>query len=752
MIYIDRARVPVPKSLLSTVADQERRRAAEFFSQPLTTRGQRRYDFPFNLLKRTKIELGQLFYNKCAFCESSLGGADFGEIEHFRPKAEARGLQGNSDPDHYWWLVLEWENLYLTCQICNASKRNFFPVVGPRASVGESLGEERALLIDPCHDRPERYLEFREDGSVANRPMPPEEGRRFENHNRGQVTIDVFQLNRKPLIEGRFQALRQSLAIWEALSSKSMPQKLLERSVSVLQEAVRPEAPYAGAVQQVLAQRIDAILEVEAPDSPLSKAVQPLHDTLKTSLQRAPRQAARRDIEVEAPRRAPTPRATVLRGIGYIKEIHIRNFRILDRLDLELQPESAAKFKRADENSPSQVGWKVLLGENAVGKSTVLQALALALVGKKEAVRTLHNLQLTPADLLRRNQAQGSIRLTLSGEPGAIEVRFDKNSLEFSRGESGANTLVRAYGATRLLPPRQKGKPSTNRQLHDIKNLFDPYARLTDADAWLGETEQTSEESFLSACLTLKDLLAIDEDIRREDGRLMIDVGSGPVSLERLSSGYRASLALAIDLMRAMPNLHDKREATGIVMIDEIDAHLHPRWKMDIVRRLRTAFPGIQFIATTHEPLCLRGLRDGEVAVMRRNSDAISVLEDLPSPEGLRVDQLLISPFFGLDSTVDPALDDLLKRYYRLLATPDSKLTPEQRDELAKIKAQLPRKGVLGYTRRDQLVYEAIDEYLAKEPSLTNESEIRRLREQTKRKVAEIWRGIRSRSDAEPKP
>jgi hypothetical protein len=66
------------------------------------------------------------------------------------------------------------------------------------------------------------------------------------------------------------------------------------------------------------------------------------------------------------------------------------------------------------------------------------------------------------------------------------------------------------------------------------------------------------------------------------------------------------------------------------------------------------------------------------------------------------------------------------------------------------LKSRLPREGVLGYTRRDQLVYEAIDKHLAQELTLKDEAKIQKLRTRTKKKIADLWRGVRARQGVEP--
>src|SRR5262249_5578732 len=108
--------------------------------------------------------------------------------------------------------------------------------------------------------------------------------------------------------------------------------------------------------------------------------------------------------------------------------------------------------------------------------------------------------------------------------------------------------------------------------------------------------------------------------------------------------------------------------AEAIVLLDEIEVHLHPRWKMTIVERLRRCFPRLSFIVTTHDPLCLRGLRKNEIMVLRRDAaGAISPLTDIPDLDGFRADQLLTSPLFDLVTTRGPRTEADRARYGELL-------------------------------------------------------------------------------------
>jgi predicted ATP-binding protein involved in virulence len=211
------------------------------------------------------------------------------------------------------------------------------------------------------------------------------------------------------------------------------------------------------------------------------------------------------------------------------------------------------------------------------------------------------------------------------------------------------------------------------------------------------------------------------------------------VPLDELSDGYQSVIALATDVLSVfLPvwgNLIETAE--GIVLIDEIDAHLHPTWKMRIVELLRACFPHVQFITTTHDPLCLRGLRRGEVMVLQRGAAGrVVAVKDLPSPEGMSVDQLLTSEHFGLSSILEPGVDALFRRYYRLLAS--KRRTPEQDKTLKTLKATLAKLNHMGRTRREQIMLQVIDQYLAEGPPATRAEQAGR-RDRLLNRLIDVW-------------
>ena len=163
------------------------------------------------------------------------------------------------------------------------------------------------------------------------------------------------------------------------------------------------------------------------------------------------------------------------------------------------------------------------------------------------------------------------------------------------------------------------------------------------------------------------------------------------------------------ELLRTQPDLEDAR---GVVLIDEIETHLHPRWKMRVMRALRKAMPKVTFIATTHDPLCLRGMEQGEVVVLAKDKNQqIYQLTDLPNISGMRVEQILTSDYFGLNSTADPETEAQLTAYVAALTR--AQAGDQDADKrTTRLGATLRETLVLGETAADQLAQEALERFL----------------------------------------
>jgi len=108
-----------------------------------------------------------------------------------------------------------------------------------------------------------------------------------------------------------------------------------------------------------------------------------------------------------------------------------------------------------------------------------------------------------------------------------------------------------------------------------------------------------------------------DVQVETDPLRLTVEKQGHRLALNQLSDGERAFIAMIGDMVRrltlANPHLDDPLQGHGVVIIDELELHLHPRWQREIVQNLRETFPNIQFIGTTHSPFVIQSLQAGEL-------------------------------------------------------------------------------------------------------------------------------------------
>jgi uncharacterized protein (TIGR02646 family) len=688
MIKVDRSAVSAPSVLSGAQARAGLARAAEHFATQDARSEQAVFEFePVYAEPEVITALSDLFAGKCAFCESPAAASAAPIRHHFRPKQEAVNVDGEVSRPHYWWLVYDWENLYFSCQRCATAAGARFPVRGARARTEanwEELRAERALLVDPCWDEPADHLVFDDEGVVAPRS------------EKGEYTIDTYSLNRRELVAARQQAIADALSTVRMRMDAAAP--------TDIDSIVSPRRAYAAAVGQAVARFFE------------SSAIEPVGKA---------REAVGFITAAETLKRVTEERERSVLPLG-IERVEIRNFRGIKELNIDLTEEETTGT------------WAMLLGENGFGKTSVLQAIALALMGQAARDR----LKLSIDGLVHHDANYAEIKVQPRGalEPRVLYV--DRRSGRFEIAGDDTPAPIAAYGAGRVPPTRDPGRLLRRYRVRPrIASLFDSHAPLMPARRWLLDLD---EDAFNFAARALKRLVLEPEEsmVARQDSTVLL-LRPEAVSLEQLSDGYRAMIALAADLMSFFIARYGSMDAAeGIVLVDELGAHLHPRWQMQIVGAFREAFPRLQFVATTHDPLCLRGLDDSEVVVLRRTeSGQVYALprNEVPSVRGLRVDELLTSEVFGLSSTIDPELEGKFDDYYALLSSPER--GPETEGRIAELRDELAAYRQLGSTRRERLALEAADEYLANERDRSDPDTRTELSRETKARLRAIWAG-----------
>lgn len=153
-------RPPLPQSLKSTEVEETKKQIEKKIKSDSPLKSN---DFKSHLWRKKDIKdsLKSLQHGKCCYCERMRDTYGEIDVEHFRPKA---GITGEDKHPGYWWLVYEWENLFLACKSCNeVMKKNQFPLLpgGKRAFTPEhDLKLEKPVLIHPIDEDPEKFIGF----------------------------------------------------------------------------------------------------------------------------------------------------------------------------------------------------------------------------------------------------------------------------------------------------------------------------------------------------------------------------------------------------------------------------------------------------------------------------------------------------------------------------------------------------------------------------------------------------------------
>lgn len=766
MQNFDRGREPPPASLMDGNARETKRWLLNFLGQGTQRQSQIRLAMSSRVIEATDLDeaAARLFNGRCAFCERAgrLRAYRFRPIEEAEPADAAPAEDADRRHLYYAWLANAWENIYPICEGCTPAEPYRFPVRGKRCRLpsendlqrfaDDPTGlwrepiAEKPMLLDPCAN--ENYR-----AEIATLPT----GELIGLTSRAAATIGHFKLNRTELLNERRRTLIDRLdELLHGSAGDPAPELFDFRNMEF------------GGSWFLLLYQMAKLLEAGRQRPRLTMVT--IHAYYRDALAReeGPRRIVDAFDRLAAEQRQLfSRRAAVPTPGGSAKPVRVEiiNFKAVEKLELELvRPGDVAPSGKPQPIAPAVL----ILGENSAGKSSILEAIALAAAGP--AAR--EDLPVETVDLVLQPRLMGAAA-SGPGRTARIRMIYDDertSELRIARGafEEEAHpdpAPVFAYGAFRMFLKAGKRPRASAR----VRSLFAPDYILPNPEVWLASIHGTP--AFAEVARALRSILAIggDFEVIRVDPETRtcsiitrVTGGDGEIvetatPLSVVSSGFRSVLGMACDAMRGLLDNRDARKnvslanARGTILIDEIEAHLHPRWKMQIVRGLREALPSVTLLATTHDPLCLRDLASGEVVVLRRVLSAgsplntelpttVERLAELPAMSALTIEQLLTSDLFQLFSTDEAATTGSLAEIGDLLAAERSgvDLSPDRRVALdrarRRIVADVAHSLPIGSTEVQRLVQEAVEEYLRDRRSVTSER-LQRLRNDTRAQI-----------------
>ena len=410
----------------------------------------------------------------------------------------------------------------------------------------------------------------------------------------------------------------------------------------------------------------------------------------------------------------------------YISRIHLKNIRCFANLEICF-----------DLNGDS-VPFTLLLGDNATGKTTLLRSLAMGLCDESSAAGLMKE---SDAGYIRQGKNSGQIVIDLKRKNGRKIYSITTNLTKEWAGEllrqkttpakkfPWKEIFVSGYGAARGVSGA--GDISGYSVINAVYNLFNYSEGLQNPELTILRIANDSSKARVVNALNT--FLRTDK-IELKGSGIIVDGSWGSMPLRDLADGYKSSFLWVTDFLGWAFNqddaLSDLGDIEGIIFLDEIEQHLHPKWQQQVITQVRTLLPRVQFISTTHSPVIAASIgqvrepidRDNLIRLALSTGNVVSA-EKLPAMREKRADQVLASEAFEYVITSNREINSILREASILKGKGNNRDISEE--------------------NRYQMLRNMIAEYLISQEETQIESEIvDELDTRTKKWIADLQRKI----------
>jgi predicted ATPase len=617
-------------------------------------------------------KLLELYRHKCAYCETPIGVEHSPAlVTHYRPLTL------------YPWLIYEWSNLLPVCQDCYLYKENTFPILNSQKRVkapplnrqkwradSEELLAENPLILHPEIDVPERSLALDREGKWQ----------AIRRNFKATTTIYTYKLNagraaldRQKLLKKWREKWREEVShylhqyfkdeqqikdktFWEETLSKHQPfENYFQSFFQQLQSLLLPSKPYSLTLKNMVYNF--SYLFYHSENNAAEDAV--LNQFYRTFIQKKLTPFRIDFPDDQTTREETTPLM--------VESIFLKNIRCFDRLSID--------FPHL--HSPCKI--TLITGTSGTGKSTLLQLIALGLTGVPiPAVQQW-------GSLVKFGKEQGNMILRIKGNGEEIQLRFrveSNNHLNttshYQNFERLNNELpVFGYGS---------GKRSDNKVYAAQNQRFAPIASLFGENKYLKTPQEPlCYSQTIRHWQDLKNLLnrVLEQDPLQEEQSIVLShledkhfvfkSGNTLVGLESLSENFQTIFAwiydMAIRFLLHYKNLTQTDTFQGVILLDEIDAHLNLNWQRSLLPRLQNIFPQVQFFVSTQNPFTIQSLEYNNIICLETDGDKVVASPFLQEgqPWGWTISDIT-TRLLGSVTEISPCMDASLAELAKLVA------------------------------------------------------------------------------------
>ena len=322
-------------------------------------------------------------------------------------------------------------------------------------------------------------------------------------------------------------------------------------------------------------------------------------------------------------------------GIKF-RSISLKSFRSFDDFEINCEKDGSSLYQ-----------WTVLLGNNNTGKTSILKAIAnlrpVRVKTQQEEDKDKYNI--VPASFankylmrqLTKNVEEAMVSSQLIGYENISWMYSNNGVWSMDASNKLSSFYIFGYGVSRYPSKTSLSEQSCG----DCDTLFSNDQRLVNIEEWLMQLDYAAKNHNASAAKRLEKVRELIcgnvfpeiSDFKFESSDEMHNyvlflTKDGWFRYTQLGYGYQSMLSWVIDLCKRMfekyPDSDNPLQESAVVLIDEIDLHLHPKWQRDIIAIISNVFRNVQFIVTTHSPLVIQSMNEVNLYVLRRQGEKLT--------------------------------------------------------------------------------------------------------------------------------